>query len=239
MKYIWPLAENTYVGEQGAGEDQKMSLAADWVFPQVGLEIYGELGIDDFIANGFPIGYIRNPFHTMTYTVGLSKTIPVKPEDKIYGVIHFEWNNTEMSQDFQFQWPYNFGFHHQVTQGYTNRGQWLGSGIGYGGNSQYLDFTLYYPQGKSKIFITRNNPDNNFIYSKAINAKAEEDKLSETLFISWKANFIIGVESVYYVTPSFLINGGIGYNLIINPQYQNTSIKKCNFIFNLGLKYSL
>ena len=239
LKYIWPAAENTHIGEKGAGEDQKMSLAADWVFPQVGLEVYGELGIDDFVVNGFPIGYIRNPFHTMTYTVGLSKTIPIKSEDKIYGAIHFEWNNTEMSQDFQLQWPYNFGFHYQVTQGYTNRGQWLGSGIGYGGNSQYFDFTLYYPQGKSKIFIMRNNPDNNFIYSKAINSGADADNLEKKYFTSWKANFIIGAETIYFVTSSFSISGGIGYNLIINSQYQNTSEQDHNFIFNFGLKYAL
>ena len=66
----------------------------------------------------------------------LSKVIPISPKKEIYSVLHFEWNNTEMSQDFQLQWPYNFGFHHQITQGYTNKGQWLGSGIGYGGNKQ-------------------------------------------------------------------------------------------------------
>lgn len=239
LKYIWPAAENTHVGEYGAGEDQKMSLTADWVFPQVGLEIYGELGIDDFVLNGFPIGYIRYPLHTMTYTVGLAKTIPVKPSRNIYGVIHFEWNNTEMSQDFQLQWPYNFGFHYQVTQGYTNRGQWLGSGIGYGGNSQYLDFTLYYPKGNFRIFITRNNPDNNYIYSKSIETGANADNLEEKYFTAWKANFIIGAETFYFITSSFSISGGLGYNLIINSQYQNTSEKEHNFIFNFGLKYSL
>lgn len=239
LKYILPLPENTHIGEQGVGEDQKMSLAADWLFPQVGLEIYGELGIDDFVPKGFPIGYIRYPFHTMTYTVGLSKVIPISPKKEIYSVLHFEWNNTEMSQDFQLQWPYNFGFHHQITQGYTNKGQWLGSGIGYGGNSQYLDYVIYYPKGKTKIYFTRNNPDNNYIYSKAINASANKDKLNSKFFTSWKANFVFGIETLYFITPSFTINGGVGYNLIINPLYQNTSELLHNFVFNVGLKYTL
>lgn len=232
LKYIIPMNANTQ-------EDQKMSLAVNWIFSQIGLEIYGELGIDDFVPKGFPIGYIRYPFHTMTYTVGLAKIIPVKPKRNIYGVIHFEWNNTEMSQDFQLQWPYNFGFHHQITQGYTNRGQWLGSGIGYGGNCQYLDFTLYYPKGNSRLFIVRNNPDNNYIYSKAVGASADEDDLEKKYFGSWKANFIIGVETVYFVMPSFSIGGCFGYNLIINPQYQNTSERNHNFFVNLQLRYSI
>lgn len=113
----------------------------------------------------------------------LSKVIPISPKKEIYSVLHFEWNNTEMSQDFQLQWPYNFGFHHQITQGYTNKGQWLGSGIGYGGNSQYLDYVIYYPKGKTKIYFTRNNPDNNYIYSKAVNAGANKDDLEKNILL--------------------------------------------------------
>ena len=46
LKYIIPIEANTHVGEQGAGEDQKMSFGADWIFAPVGLEVYGELGLD-------------------------------------------------------------------------------------------------------------------------------------------------------------------------------------------------
>ena len=237
LKYIWPALANTHIGEQGAGEDQKMSLAANWVFSQIGLKIYGELGIDDFVTDGFPIGYIRYPLHTMAYTIGLEKSISISHENKIYGVIHFEWNNTEMSQDFQLQWPYNFGFHYQITQGYTNQGQWLGSGIGYGGNCQYLDFSVYYPKGYTKLAIARWNPDNNYIYREAINADAEQDDLNNKYILSWKANFILGLSSSYYITESCNIFGSITYNLIINDKYQNGAEKKHNGVFSLGVKY--
>lgn len=232
LKYIVPRQANTQ-------EDQKMSIYADWVFPQVGLEIYGELGIDDFVPNGFPIGYIRYPFHTMTYTVGLKKTFNIAPEKDVYGVLHFEWFNSEMSQDFQLQWSYNWGFHHNVTQGYTNRGQWLGAGNGYGGNCQYIDFTIYYPKGSTTVLLSRSNPDNNYIYSKAIYASAAGGSLEDKYFTSWKANFNIGVSTVFYATPLLRINGYFIYNLIINPQYQNTSELLHNPVIGLGIKYAL
>ena len=231
LKYIIPMDANTK-------EDQKMSIYATWIFQQIGLEIYGELGVDDFIPQSFPTGYIRYPLHTLTSTVGLQKTIFIKPESNIHGIIHFEWNNTEMSQDFQLQWPYNFGFHHQITQGYTNQGQWLGSGIGYGGNCQYLDFSVYYPKGYTKIAIARWNPDNNYIYSQAINAGANQDNLESKFFTAWKANFIFGISSLYYILNDFSICGSITYNLIINDKYQNTTEKKHNVALSVGLKYN-
>lgn len=243
MKYIWPLAENTHVGEQGAGEDQKMSFGFDWVFPQVGFEVYGEVGLDDFVPDSFPKGYIRYPLHTLAFTAGLKKTFDISKKNQVYGQLRAEVNFSEMSQDFQLQWPYNFGFHHQVTQGYTNRGQWLGTGYGYGGNMQYIDFTVYYPKGKSTLVMARWNPDNNFIYSKAVNASAKDDQgnnvLERKYFTSWKANFIVGLSTMYYILPEFSVSGGLVYNMIVNNHYQNTSEVMHNVQISLGAKYSL
>lgn len=239
LKYFWPREENTHVGEKGAGEDQKMSFGFDWIFPQVGFEVYGEVGLDDFVPNSFPTGYIRYPLHTLAFTVGLKKTMDISVRHGIYGELRGEINFSEMSQDFQLQWPYNFGFHHQVTQGYTNRGQWLGSGYGYGGNMQYLDFTVYYPKGKTAILVARWNPDNNYIYRNAINASAADGELEKKYFTSWKANFIFGLSSLYYITEDFSLSGGFVYNMIINNHYQNTTAKMHNVHLSLGAKYSL
>ena len=214
IKFIFPSKENTI-------EDQKSSFGVSWIFPQVGLEVYGELGIDDFVPDGLPNGYIRYPFHTMLYTVGLKKTIPVLPTRKIYGELFFEWNTMEMSQDFQFQWPYSPYFHFPIIHGYTNKGQWLGAGSGWGGNSQYLAFKLYYPKGFTSLFLHRNNPDNNFIYSKAVDASAldNDGELAKKYFKSWKANIIIGIDTNYFITNSFSLGAGFIYNKIINPYY--------------------
>ncbi len=239
LKYILPLNQNTHIGETDAGEDQKMSFGFNWDFPQVGFELYTEIGLDDFVPDGFPKGYIRYPLHTLAYTAGLKKTFNINQEKQIFGELHLEINNSEMSQDFQFQWPYNFGFHHQITQGYTNKGQSLGTGYGYGGNMQYLDFSVLYPKGKSTFTIARCNPDNNYLYSKAINAKANEDELEDKYFTAFKANFITGFSTLYFITKDFNINGSVLYNLIINNHYENDSNETHNIYLSLGIEYNI
>jgi hypothetical protein len=64
-----------------------------------------------------------------------------------------------MDYDRLIGWSSTFYAHHIVTQGYTNQGQWLGTGIGTGGNSQYLGFKLYFLKGYGQFFIQRRNPD--------------------------------------------------------------------------------
>jgi hypothetical protein len=58
-----------------------------------------------------------------------------------------------------------FYSHGIITQGYTNRGQWLGAGIGQGGNSQYLGYQLYFPRGSARLFFQRQNPDLDYTFS--------------------------------------------------------------------------
>lgn len=236
LKYVLPREENSDVGVQGSGEDQKASFTADWIFPSVGFEVYGEIGIDDF-ANR-----MKNFEHTMTYTAGAKKAVRISDKHNISGEIIFEWNNTEMSQDFQLQWPYNFGFHYQVTQGYTNKGQWLGSGIGYGGNSQFLGFKIYHPKGSVLLFINRFEPDSNYIYSKAVEAKANEDNLNDKYYHQMKSHLVLGISSDYFVTSSLKINAGILYDKIYSPYYEDESKEGTwmrNYSAQFGLKYSL
>ena len=233
-------------------EDQKLSLTADWLFPKVGLEIYGELGVDDYIQGWHshsPVqSVIRNPFHTMTYSIGLKKTVTLSKKKDVYGEIIFEWNCTEMSQDFQFEWPYNFGFHHITTQGYTNKGQWIGSGTGYGGNSQILAFNTYYHKGNTLFFIWRNNPDNNYIYSKTISTTSADKETYYKNYVAYKANFNLGFNTNYYFTNYLSLQGGFAWNLIMNPHYNPYQKNKDtdmygiptnenNFHINLGIKY--
>jgi hypothetical protein len=199
---MFPSSGNT-------AEDQKASFGLSYQIPRAGLELFGELGIDDFLVGG-AIGYLRYPFHTMVYTAGIRKTMTVTPE--IYGILQFEWNNMNASIDYQFQNQYSFYFHHIMKHGYTNRGQILGAGSGWGGNNQILQFDLYYPQGVSSIFLQRNNPDDNYIISKSINTQTVSFRWE-----NWTANFNVGISTLYYLTGGLSLGGGIVYNLVINP----------------------
>jgi len=226
IKFIFPSNDNTI-------EDQKASFGFSWIFPQVGFEVYGELGIDDYVADGF-FGYIRHPFHTNVYTAGFKKAVQIIPEKTISGEIIFEFNWMEMTQTFYYQGHlvnYSFYMHHQLIHGYTNKGQWLGNGSSPMGNSQLLKFILYYPKGNSHIIIARNNPDTNFIIT-----HGGHDN-------NYWANFTIGFQTAYFIHPSLLLSGGLLYDLIID-QYNhrdfvtNNNTLIHNFSLNIAIKWS-
>jgi hypothetical protein len=233
LKFILPGGDNTI-------EDQKASFGFSWIFPQAGFEVYSEIGIDDYTV-GSNWRIIRHPFHTTVYTGGLKKNFLITPE--IQGEILFEFTWMEMTQDFQFQWPYSFYFHHLITQGYTNKGQWIGAGSGWAGNSQHLECRLYYPKGFSALFIQRSNPDDNFLYSKAVEEVANNGELSIKLYRTFKALFAVGTSSSYYITQNLNITGAFVYNPVINPLYENDKnrmdIVTHNFVFQIRLKYTL
>ncbi len=250
QKYINPFyMRNNWQGET-LGEDQYAALSFDWLVSSAGMEIYAEIGIDDQPAAGYSFyEYARWPFHTVAYTVGIKKTVEFSAIKKIYGVFNFEWNSSEASQDYQF-WDgstYNFGFHGKITQGKTNRGQWLGYGYGCGGNSQILSFTVFSKHGYDKVLIGRNNPDNSYIWNMAVEKKASE--LLYNYFSSQKANFYSGYETMWFIFPQLRISAGFLYNLIINPFYEKADTSKGytdysvrhytdNFRFTFSAKYS-
>jgi hypothetical protein len=145
------------------------------------------------------------------------------PQKKIYGEIIFEFNWFEMSQNYQFFNPQSFYFHHQM-HGYTNKGQWMGNATSPGGNSQYLRFELFYPKGNTDLFIGRNNPDNAVVYKDAI-------KNTSPPLPSFPANFNVGIETFYFVTPSLRVSAGFIGNFLINSYIGDRN----NFSLNMGL----
>ncbi|WP_051537735.1 hypothetical protein [Treponema sp. C6A8] len=209
IRYLNPFYDsNSGIGEE-IGEDQKMSCYIDLIIPRVGLELYGELGLDDYLQGGWIEGLTRYPFDTLIWTAGLKKSITFSKKKNIYGEVIFEYSDMELARNkVSAKAAYCFNMHHQVTQGYTNKGQYIGSALANGGNSQTLSFSLIYPKGKSSILLQRANPDNTYSY---INLNNENQ--------TYKGFYIIGLENLHYFLPSFTIKTGIAYQHIVNSKY--------------------
>lgn len=191
--------------------DQRASLGFSWLVPQAGMEVYGEAGLNDYGPS--LDGYIRYPFHSIVYTSGLEKTIALPFLQNAKGVFLFEWSHLEISQDFQFQWPSTFYAHHEITQGYTNRGQWLGAGNGTGGNSQYLGFKLYTPSSSYTIFAHRTNPDNDYIYAKTVHTTNTQE------IQDFKAILSFGFDVLHFFNPNISAKLGLVHSVEHNPLY--------------------
>lgn len=237
--YLFQLNHVNNWQEEDDGEDQKVSLYAHWLFEKVGFEVYGEYGFDDFSSDK-----LANPFHTGIYSIGAKQNIPL-PHKKLQSQIIFEWNNFEMSQDFQLQWQYGGFYHHsKLIQGYTQNGQIIGAGSGQMGNSQYLAYKLYYPKGSSSIYFHRYCPDINYIYNMAVNNDASYEASqngTNSIWYDYYANyetyFALGVNSRYFVLPNLSLQANLAYIYILNRNYvRNLTVN--SFQFGLELKYN-
>lgn len=218
------------LGTSGGDDDsdQRFSITVDYYIPTVGLELYFEWARNDFSPN---IRYIfRYPFHTQGWTAGLKKSIAFS--DSFRGELSIECTNLESSRDYEWLWSTTFYAHHRVTQGYTNEGQWLGAGMGTGGNSQYIGFKLYYPHGYWSLSFRRNNPDMDYSWFL--------DK-TDTRESNIRVRYDYSTEALYYITHSFRLSTGLTVCSEINPLNDNsegTAGDRLNFAINIAAKYS-
>lgn len=236
LKYIFRLftdSRENALASSGNDEDQKVSIFAEWTFPKVGFTIYGEFGRDDFSSDED-----SNPFHTAIYTIGAKQNIPLP-----FGLkseLNFEWNNFEMSQDFQLQWPYlGYYAHGFVCHGYTQKGQIIGAGSGAFGNSQFIQYKVYYPKGYTALKFHRYCPNNNSVYSKAVNASANNAKseLNDNWYKNFETWFVYGIESSNFITDDLLISLGFNYINIYHHNYVMYT-KDTNINAMIDLKYN-
>ncbi len=219
--------------------DQRASVVANYEIPKGGINIYVEWAKNDY--NTGLDNLVRYPFHTQAFTVGFDKSL--KYSKKIWAEFVCEVSFLESSMDYHFFYDWggtgnNFYSHHIITQGYTNNGQYLGAGIGSGGNSQYLGFKVYYPRGAVNLFLQRTNPDLNYSYFQ----DNEEGKTNAEKKSSIRATFDFGLESVYYFTPRFHSKLSFVLRDEHNPLNENrksSSVHRINCHFSIWLKYIL
>lgn len=180
--------------------DGRASVVIDYKNSLIGMNLYFEWGRNDFQTAHR--NFIRYPFHTEGWTFGVIKTLDFT--DTIRGELNVEITDVECSQDYgrTDKSFCTFYSHHKITQGYTNKGQWLGPGIGTGGNSQYLGFKLYYPKGYTKLFINRFNPDLDYYWF--INVHPYTTDASEI-----QTYIVFGLQSCIYFMKNIQFNASV------------------------------
>lgn len=208
--------------------DQRASVIIDYLFQKLGFEIYLEWARNDFqVTDG---NFIRYPFHTQAWTFGAQKSFKIT--NKFYAKILLELTHLESSHDYRttYPWASTFYAHHKITQGYTNKGQWLGAGIGTGGNSQYLEIELIYPKGNSSIFIYRYNPDLDYVWFNSEFEKTYSNNMKTIIDVGTYTNIFIKNNISIFNQLDLIVNLSNNYERLT---YQSEfSIKLgCNFIF--------
>ena len=220
------------ISDKDSGEDQKISIVLDWHFSTIGFEFYTEIGFDDFTSD-----ILSNPFHTAIYTIGIKQFIPTKFKNLDF-LLSFEWNNFEMSQDFQMQWKYmGFYSHHLINKGYTNRGEIIGAGTGYFGNSQFINLQMYYPKGKTSLHYHRHSPNTNYIYNKTINSSdAANSSTAEKYYATYQTYHDIGIKQLFFINCSAFIQFSFDYIYIRHNNFikkNDCTNIKIDFLFSI------
>jgi hypothetical protein len=181
------------------------------VLPESKAEVYFEYGRNDH-SYDFRDAIVE-PEHTRAYVVGFRKLIPLnRPEEYIQMGVEFTQLEKSKTRDLRASetW-YN---HYQVRDGYTNRGQVLGAGIGPGSNLQSLDVS--WVKGLKRIglqferLVNNNDLFFNFAYA----------SLDKNLYINrhWVDLSIAGKFAWNY--KNFILNSQFTYIKSLNYQYQ-------------------
>ncbi|HET6410550.1 MAG TPA: capsule assembly Wzi family protein [Anaeromyxobacter sp.] len=147
----WKKGETVSNPSGNVQDNQIFSISLRWVFPESGLEIYGEWGRDDIASNLQDA--ISQPEHSAAYMFGLQKVFPVGER----------WLRLVAEMTHTLEVPTNnppkgvpiFYTHGDERQGYTNDGQMLGAGIGPQADSQFLAIDLFHDRGRTGGWLER------------------------------------------------------------------------------------
>ena len=211
-----------------SGTDSKdimVSLTFDWLFPQIGFEVYGEWARNDNVVTFEDL--VHTPEHTNALMLGVKQIIFSNRDVSV--VMNFEL--TEMDQERTYYiraagpWYRHGGA--GWTQGYTNNGQLLGAAIGPGSRSQTLAIDAYFGKGLFSFSMQRTSMDEDYYY---------QVLSSSTDFEKW----VIGdvTLSGLYQFPAWSLFGGFSYSYNWDARYlRDNDIMNANL--TIGASFDL
>lgn len=233
LTLLWPFMDSTAGRDE---RDQRASLTASYALDSVDLELYLEWGRNDYSPD---LDFIlRYPFHTQAYTVGGQKGFTLPFLRGVKNRLIIEITNLESSRDYELLWPTTFYAHHQIVQGYTNEGQWIGAPIGTGGNSQYIAIESLYRKGITRVFFQRVNPDNDYIWFMDTIDETTDPRENEKKI---RVDLSFGVSGLYWLSEKLSLSYTAVVTDSMNYQYgsNNSSIHRFNIHLATGFTFAL
>jgi hypothetical protein len=158
--FILPFEKKRVPFEDEKRRDQLASISARWVFPASQVEIYGEIGWNDY-PNSL-IDWYLSLEHSRAYLFGMRKVFPQSPGR--YVRLAVENTSMDMTADRIVRNNGPWYRHDFVRHGYTNEGKVLGSGIGPGSNLQTFDVAFVRPATVAGFTIERYAHNMDYFY---------------------------------------------------------------------------
>ncbi len=176
-KYTWMSGNTNYFpifsnlfrkNDQNVSHEEQTDQAAGlffrWLWKESNAEIYTEYHFNDSKVNFRDL--LLDSRHARAFTIGLQKIFK-----KNSLKLSFEWTQMEQSGGRLLRDAGSWYAHMFVYDGFTNRGEVIGSGIGPGSNSQYISITKIKERSKLSLGIEIIHHDNDFYYMAFENSK--------------------------------------------------------------------
>lgn len=193
---------DTIESQESVAANQLASLFGRWVFPESGLELYGELATEDHRHN--LRDWFLEPDHNVAYTLGFRK-VWMRDERRLWA-FRGEHLTGEPSHLERTRLQSPFYVHSWTRQGHTNRGQILGTPAAYGGAASTLAADYYHPGGRLTGFWKRavRQEQGRFLQTGEIESLDVMQSLgAEALVFSGRWEIFGGLEGVYNFNRNF------------------------------------
>lgn len=187
--------------------DQLISVFARWLLPESGFEAYVEFSRNDHNAD--VRDFLLEPGHSEGYTLGFQKALTLS--DNRYVRLLGELTHLERSKTLLGRPTPVYYIHGIVRQGYTQRGQVLGAGVGPGGNSQYFRGDLFSGWGRAGFSFLRHVRDNDAFFEVV-------DLTQNRPFMQHHVEFTLAVDGMVFLG-DLALSGSLGYSKDLNRYY--------------------
>lgn len=209
--------------------DRYSSLFFRWIWKESGTEIYGEYGHQ---GRKKLVDLLKSPETNAAYLLGVSKQTPIGSKGS------YLQTSLEFTELQQTSIPLQGGWYTSslIRQGYTHRGQVLGSGIGPGSNLQSLDISWYKGLKHIGIQFERFLHNNDFyyqMYSNPIDYRKKYVDMSATLSADWDYKNLI-------FSAGFSMIRALNYGYVLYnrpPEYFVVGWDRLNYQTRIGVMY--
>lgn len=143
-------------------QDQRSAVFMRWLWTQEHAEIYFEYGHNNSSAD--LMQSLLSPDDSRAYIFGLRKLLPFNKTSEENIMIGLEVTQLQENSIDKIEQGEEWYVSKSIRQGYTNRGEELGAGIGPGGNLQSLDVSWVKGLKKLGVQLERYVHNNDFYY---------------------------------------------------------------------------
>ena len=196
--------------------DQMASAFLEYRIPESDFRVFFEFARNDF--NGSLRRFLMEFEHSSAFSFGIERAFTLPKS-----TLHLMYEHTQLARYKSWQWRDHpvWYTHWESTQGYTNRGQILGAGIGPGGISNLFTATRHTTSSLQKLTFQRIrfNEDYFEVFIPNENEKIRRHDVEYTVGLKWMK-----------------LTGKINYGTNIDLSYRfGTHFQMNNDRFNMGM----